>query len=127
MQLPSNSKFGSLFIFVFGAFAIYFYINDLQLEFLVALTATCLMILTTIIAPNLLQPLNALWMKFGLLLGMVITPLLMILIFVVIFCPLAILMRLGGRDCLQIYRSEKSYWNPRNNVKMSFDDLKNQY
>ena len=64
-------------------------------------------LIITITNADALLPLNKLWMKFGILLGMIISPIIMGIIFFVIFTPIAILMRLSGRDELRLRFKKK--------------------
>ena len=64
-------------------------------------------LIITITNADALLPLNKLWMKFGILLGMIISPIIMGIIFFVIFTPIAILMRLSGRDELRLRLKKK--------------------
>jgi len=59
----------------------------------------------------LLTPFNKLWMRLGLLLGLIISPLVIGMIFFVLFVPIGILMRLFGRDELRLKsKAGGSYW-----------------
>ena len=61
-----------------------------------------------------LLPLNKLWMQFGLLLGMIVSPIILGLIFFGLFTPIAMLMRISGRDELRLKLTEKaSHWISR--------------
>ena len=71
--------------------------------------------ITTFVKASLLLPLNKLWMRFGLLLGQIISPLVLGIIFFGIFTPVALLMRLSGRDELRLkFKNKTSYWILRN-------------
>ncbi|MDZ7628544.1 MAG: SxtJ family membrane protein [Parvularculaceae bacterium] len=63
-------------------------------------------------APSLLTAPNRLWMKLGLLLGLIMTPVIMGLVYVTTFLPIALLMRLKGHDPLRRARKAagESYW-----------------
>ena len=64
-----------------------------------------------IIKDDILLPLNQLWMKFGLLLGKIISPIVLGIIFFTLFVPIGILFRLIGRDQLSLKLNKKfSYW-----------------
>ena len=52
--------------------------------------------------PNILLPFNKLWMRFGVLLGMIISPIIMGLIFFGLFTPYSIVIRMMGRDELHL-------------------------
>lgn len=68
-----------------------------------------------IAAPQVLNLPNRLWMKFGLLLSRIVNPIVMLLMFALIFVPIALVMRLFGRDALRLRMDKEaaSYWIPR--------------
>ena len=70
----------------------------------------------TLINDNLLLPLNKLWMSFGLLLGKIISPIILGIIFFGLFTPYGIILRLIGRDELNLkLKKTNSYWKHRVN------------
>ena len=81
----------------------------------------------TIINAKILLTLNKLWMKFGIFLGMIVSPIIMGIIFFGIFTPIAILMRFSGRDELRLrFKKQKTHWiNHKNSTK--FDSFKKQF
>ena len=66
-------------------------------------------------APRLLQPLNRLWFKLGLLLHHVVNPVIMALMFYGAMLPMALLLRWLGKDLLRLKREPEaqSYWIAR--------------
>ena len=79
-------------------------------------------------APALLGPLNKLWTKFGLLLGKITTPIVLFVFFLFILTPMALLMRLLGKDPLKLRRSsEKSYWIERSPPGPAPNSLRQQF
>ena len=115
IELPSNKKFGYFFTSIFSLVSMYFLINSvLSWAILFAIIGVIFFIITFVKA-NLLLPLNKLWMRFGLLLGKIISPLVFGIIFFAIFTPVAFLMRLSGRDELRLkFKNKTSYWILRN-------------
>jgi Saxitoxin biosynthesis operon protein SxtJ len=114
VPLPSDRKFGFLFVLVFALFAAYFlWRGGSWWPVFAGLSALTLVV--SLVAPQLLHPLNRAWMAFGLLLGRIITPIVLGLMFFVIFTPVGILMRLFGRDALRLKLSTDlgSYWVDR--------------
>lgn len=111
VELPSNRKFGFFFSGVFGVVATYLYITN-NTEWSYIFGGTSLGFLTvTIINPNLLLSLNKLWIRFGLLLGMIVSPLVLGVIFFGLFTPIAIVMRLSKRDELRLnFNKKSSHW-----------------
>ena len=115
IELPSNRKFGFFFTFVFAIAAAYFYYSpSITWAYIFATTAS-IFLLITLIKSDTLLPLNKLWMRFGLLLGMIVSPIILGIFFFGLFTPIAMLMRLSGRDELKLKFAQKiSHWNSRN-------------
>ena len=67
------------------------------------------------LAPAVLRPLNILWFRFGLLLGRIVGPVVMGLIFFVAVTPTALIFKLLRKDLLRLKADEsvKSYWIDR--------------
>ena len=128
VQLPSNRKFGIFFTFVFATTATYFFWEgSTQVSAILGVLAA-LFSLVTIIKSELLLPLNKLWMRFGLLLGMIVNPIVLGLIFFLIFTPISFLMRLFGRDELRLkVKKADSYWKMREPSGPSAESFKHQF
>ena len=126
-ELPTNKKFGNFFTIVFIIVASYFYFNkSLNLSYIFGVVAA-VFILVTILKDDLLLPLNRLWMRFGLLIGMIISPIVLGLIFFTLFSPVGIFMRLFGRDELHLkYKKKSSYWILRDD-SICADSFKRQF
>ena len=74
---------------------------------------------------KVLTPLNKLWFKFGLLLGKIVSPAIMGLIFFFIVTPIAFVMRIIGKDLLNLkFNNNKSYWIKKTGPKSK---MKNQF
>ena len=127
IELPSNRKFGFFFTFVFAAAAAYFFYAANITWTYVFVTAVLIFLLITLIKSDALLPLNKLWMRFGLLLGMIVSPIVLGVIFFGLFTPIAMLMRLSGRDELRLKFSQKaSHWITRSEPIKS-ESFKNQF
>ena len=127
IELPSNRKFGFFFTFAFAAAAAYFFHAESITWAYVFVTAALIFLLITLIKSDVLLPLNKLWMRFGLLLGMIVSPIVLGIIFFGLFTPIAILMRLSGRDELRLKFSHKvSHWITRSEPIKS-ESFKNQF
>ena len=74
---------------------------------------------------KLLSPLNKILFKFGIFLGKMISPVIMGAIFFLVVTPIGIIMRLFGKDILNLkYQNIKSYWIEKNGPKSK---MKNQF
>ena len=124
VKIGSNRSFGIVFSIVFLLIALYPLINGENLR-LWSLIISIVFIVLGIINSNLLKPLNKLWFKFGLLLGKIISPFVMGIIFFVVVTPIAILMRLLRKDLLKLkFNKNNSYWIQKSGPKSK---MKNQF
>jgi hypothetical protein len=126
-ELPSNRKFGFFFTFVFGLAAAYFYVSaSMSWAYSIAF-ASAVFLVVTIVKADVLLPLNKLWMRFGLLLGMIVSPIVLGVIFFGMFTPIAVLMRMSGRDELRLkFNNKASHWISRSPPIQS-DTFKHQF
>jgi hypothetical protein len=114
IEIPSNRKFGFFFCLVFAVAAAYFYYSLNIIWTYTFVLASLIFLIITLVKSNLLLPLNKLWMRFGLLLGTIVSPIILGMIFFGLFTPIAILMRLSGRDELRLKFTHKaSHWTTR--------------
>ena len=114
IKLPSNKSFGFFFTFVFGLVALYFHTNDLMSWTFTMSLMSVIFLVITVLRAEILLPLNKLWMRFGLLLGLIVSPIILGIIFFGIFTPIALVMRLSGRDELRLKFDKKStHWISR--------------
>ena len=79
------------------------------------------------IKSDALLPLNKLWMYFGILLGMIVSPIVLGIVFFGLFTPIAMFMRLSGRDELRLKLTQKaSHWISRSEPIKS-ESFKHQF
>ena len=127
IKLPSNRNFGFFFSFIFGVISFYYLIKGSANLSVVTFILALLFILISIIKPNVLLPLNKLWMIFGYLLGIIIKPIILGVIYFGIFTPLGLIMKLFKRDELKIKNSYKSNWKSVVNEPLGSGSFKNQF
>lgn len=115
IQLPSNKNFGYFFSIIFLFASGYFYFNGINFAFYYSGIASIAFFVIATFKEDILRPLNKLWMNFGLILGKIINPIIIGVIFFFIFTPIGIIMRLFGRDELQLrFKKKSSYWVKHN-------------
>ena len=128
IELPSNRKFGFFFTAVFLTAGSYFYLVDISSTSYALLVLGFLFFIVTILNADLLLTLNKLWMRFGLLLGMIISPIVLGVIFFGLFTPISLAMRLFGRDELRLrFKEKSSYWSTPDSTDAGTDSFKNQF
>jgi hypothetical protein len=89
----------------------------------------CLFLLISLIRPALLAVFNRVWTKFGLILGQIVNPVVMAILYYGIITPFGLVMRAAGKDPLsmQLDKSAKTYWVYRDPPGPAADSLKNQF
>ena len=125
----SDRSFGVMFGFIFIIIAVIMRLRDnpqnIQLLFL---ALSFLTVLISFTRPSLLSTPNKLWMKFSLLLARFVSPIVLGLLFYVLISPLALVLRLFGRDELRLKTKKvASNWQIRQINGYSLDSFKNQY
>ena len=123
-KLPTNRNFGIVFSIVFLIIAIYPLISSGDIR-IWSLIVSIFFLFLGIFNSNLLSPLNKLWMKFGILLGNVISPIVMGIIYFLVVTPIGILLRLFRKDVLRLKNDDSNtYWIKKDNMN---NDMKNQF
>tara|TARA_A100001015_G_C15023558_1_gene729276 strand:+ start:167 stop:565 length:399 start_codon:yes stop_codon:yes gene_type:complete len=127
IKLPSNRKFGFFFTVIFLITFVYFFIVDAILISSIFVLISIVLFLVTIFKEDFLLPLNKLWMRFGFLIGIIVSPIVLGAIFFFLFTPIAIFMKLFGRDelCLKL-KVKKTHWINYEKTKPT-QSFKNQF
>jgi len=123
-KLPSNRNFGIVFFIVFLVIGLWPLLNQSELR-IWSLLISMVFLFLGISNSKILTPLNKLWMKFGLLLGNIVAPIVMGIVYFGVVTPTGILLRLFGKDILMLKKNKNSsYWlnkdNKNNNMKNQF-------
>ncbi len=120
----SNKSFGILFFVVFFLIAIYPLIKQGEIR-IWSLIISLIFLTLGLSKSKILTPLNKLWFKFGIFLGRIVSPLVMGIIFFLVVTPIGLIMRILGKDLLNLkYNKENSYWIDKTGPKSS---MKNQF
>lgn len=129
VQLPSDRSFGLTFVVVFALGAGWLAWSGRPPGALLLAGASLLTLMIALTRPAILRPLNRAWMKFGALLHMIVSPLVLGTIFFLVFAPYGIVMRLRGRDALKLrFEPEtRSYWVQREPPGPAPDSLTKQH
>ena len=125
IEIGSNRSFGIVFFFVFLIIAFYPLLNEKPINAL-PLGISIVFLILGLFNSKILNPLNVIWFKFGLLLGRIISPLVMGIIFFLVVTPIGVIMRVFGKDILSLKynKKNKSYWIEKNGPKSK---MKNQF
>ena len=124
----SNRVFGLVFAVVFGLIGLWPLLDGAGPRWW-ALVVSGVFLLFALVFPQYLAPLNSLWTRFGLLLHRIVSPVVLGLIFAVAVTPVALILRLCGKDPLQRRFEEnvESYWIVRSDAGPPAETMRNQF
>ena len=123
-KIGSNKSFGIVFFIVFLLISLWPLLNNEEIRFWSLIVAIIFLILG-LLNSQILTPLNKIWFKFGIFLGKIISPVIMGIIFFLVVTPTGLIMRLLGKDVLNLkYNKSKSYWIEKNSTKSK---MRNQF
>ena len=124
IKISTNKSFGIVFFIFFFIIAIFPLLEDKNIR-VWSLTISIIFLILGLLNSSILTPLNKLWFKFGILLGNFFSPIIMFIIFFTIVTPTSLIMKLFGKNLLNLKKSNKStYWIKRSDIKSK---MKNQF
>ena len=93
------------------------------------LPLAALFLVVALVYPRILNPLNKLWLKFGLLLYKVVNPIVLGLLFFITITPIGLIMRASGKDFLRLKldNGARSYWIDRKPPGPPPQSMRNQF
>ena len=124
IKISSNKSFGIVFFTVFLIIAIWPLLNGYEIRYW-SLIISIVFLILGILNSKILTPFNKIWFKIGILLGNVISPIVMSIIFFLVVTPTSFIMKILGKDLLNLKKNTKnSYWikkqNQNNRMKKQF-------
>ena len=93
IKLPSNKKFGLFFSLIFLLLSIYFFFVNLYYFYSFSILLVFTFIIS-LIKPKLLKPFNYIWMFIGYSIGRIVNPIVMGMIFFLIFTPISLISKI---------------------------------
>ena len=125
IKVSSNKSFGIVFFIFFLLIALYPLINNEDFR-IWAIVISIIFLILGLIDSSILTPFNLLWFKFGMLLGRIISPIIMSLIFFAVVTPLAILAKIVKKDFLNLDKEKnlkrKTYCEKKEKYNNSMKD-----
>ena len=120
----TNRNFGLTFFAVFLIVSIWPLIYNEQIRIWSLIVGFVFLILG-LLNSKILTPLNKIWFKFGIILGKLVSPVVMGIVFFFVVTPISIIMKIFGKDLLNLkYNNQKSYWLEKSGPKSK---MKNQF
>ena len=121
----NNRSFGILFFIVFLIIGLYpIYNSESPNKFFLILSLPFLIL--GLLNSKILTPFNRAWIKLGEILGLIIAPVIMALVYFIFLTPISLIVRIFGKDLLDIKFNKKSetYWINR---KKNLGSMKKQF
>jgi hypothetical protein len=124
----SNRSFGLVFAAVFAAIGLLPLIHGGAVR-IWALLVAAVFLAAALVFPSALGPLNRLWLKFGLLLHKIVSPVVLGIMFFLVITPIGLFLRARGKDPLRLKpnRQSKSYWIERVPPGPAPESIKDQF
>jgi len=124
IKISSNRSFGIVFSIFFLILFFYPLLNGNDIR-LWAIVVSIIFLGLALINSKILTPLNKIWFKFGILLGKIVSPIVMGVVFFLIVTPTSLIMKILGKNILNIKKSKKfTYWIDSSKSKSK---MKNQF
>lgn len=128
-KLPSERSFGLMFGIIFAGVGLYGLFKGWSSAAVSAFIGPCLILAAvSIFVPRILAPFNRAWFHLGQLLGKIVSPIVLGIIFFGLITPVALICRMFGRDELKInHRSVSSFWIERDPPGPAANSFKLQF
>ena len=113
----NNKSFGILFFIIFLLIGLWPLLNGEELRIIYLIIGFVILFLG-IINAKILTPFNKIWIKLGEILGIIIAPIVMALVYFVILTPISIIVRVFGKDLLglKFLKEKNTYWIKRKKI-----------
>lgn len=128
VTMGSNRSFGVVFTLFFSIIALWPLLNSNQIRIWAIITAL-IFLLASLFAPTILAPLNKVWFKFGLLLHHIVNPIIMAVMYFIVFAPVALVLKIMKKDLLRLRLDKKAttYWVERKPPGPEPESMRNQF
>ena len=124
IKMSTNKSFGLVFFVFFLIIALFPLFKDGNIR-IWAIILSVIFLILGLLNSKILSPLNKIWFKFGILLGKIVSPIVMGVVFFVVVTPTSLMMRIFGKNLLCLKKeNKKSYWIEKSSIKSK---MKNQF
>ena len=124
IKINSNISFGIVFFIVFFIVSIFPLLSEGNIRIWSIIVAIIFLVLG-LLNSKILTPLNRIWFRFGILLGSLVSPIVMSIVFFAVVTPISFMMKLFNKNLLTLKKDNKSsYWINSSKIKSK---MKNQF
>ena len=124
IKIGSNRSFGLVFSIIFLIIALLPLLNGNSTR-IWSIILSFIFFILGLLNSNILFPLNRIWFKFGIILGGIVSPIIMGLVFFLVVTPTSLILRLFKKDVLSLKKNDSmTYWIKKLDKKSK---MKNQF
>ena len=126
IKIGSEKNFGIVFGIFFILLSSYLYLKNIHIHSYIFLFLSFFCLIFAFIKPSIFKIPNIIWSKLGIFMGIIISPIVLLIIYCFLVTPIGLFMKLLGKDLLneKINKKKQSYWTKRinqmNNMKDQF-------
>lgn len=123
IKISSNKSFGLVFFVIFIIIALWPLLNDGNIR-IWSIIVSIIFLILGLLNSKILTPFNKLWMRLGALLGIIVSPIVMGVVYFVIITPIGLIMKLFGKDVLNLKldKNKKTYWTLKKKIPSKMKD-----
>ena len=123
IKTDSNKSFGIVFFVIFIIVALWPLLKDENIR-VWSLIVSIIFLILGLLNSKILTPLNKLWMRLGILLGSIVSPIVMGVVYFGVITPIGIIMKIFGKDVLnlKIDKNKNTYWTLKKKIPSKMKD-----
>tara|TARA_B100000401_G_scaffold436014_1_gene378733 strand:- start:915 stop:1307 length:393 start_codon:yes stop_codon:yes gene_type:complete len=123
IKISSNKSFGLVFFVIFIIIALWPLLNDENIR-IWSIIVSIIFLILGLLNSKILTPFNKLWMRLGALLGIIVSPIVMGVVYFGIITPIGLIMKLFGKDVLNLKldKNKKTYWTLKKKIPSKMKD-----
>tara|TARA_B100002051_G_C16684947_1_gene612049 strand:+ start:219 stop:611 length:393 start_codon:yes stop_codon:yes gene_type:complete len=123
IKISSNKSFGLVFFVIFIIVALWPLLNDGNIR-IWSIIVSIIFLILGLLNSKILTPFNKLWMRLGALLGIIVSPIVMGVVYFGIITPIGLIMKLFGKDVLNLKldKNKKTYWTLKKKIPSKMKD-----
>ena len=123
IKISSNKSFGLVFFVIFIIIALWPLLNNGNIR-IWSIIVSIIFLILGLLNSKILTPFNKLWMRLGALLGIIVSPIVMGVVYFGIITPIGLIMKLFGKDVLnlKLEKNKKTYWTLKKKIPSKMKD-----
>ena len=123
IKISSNKSFGLVFFVIFIIIALWPLLNDGNIR-IWSIIVSIIFLILGLLNSKILTPFNKLWMRLGALLGIIVSPIVMGVVYFGIITPIGLIMKVFGKDVLNLKldKNKKTYWTLKKKIPSKMKD-----